>query len=69
MQSTVSEKAQLEKTIAEMHKLNEETRKFVEEAHKMRAEAAFTIKKNRWYEITIVIAIIAATATFTKFFL
>jgi hypothetical protein len=63
------EQANLEKTVAEMHKLNEETRKLMNESHKLNAEATFTNKKAKWYELTLFFAAIAATAAFTKIFL
>ena len=63
------EQANLEKTVAEMHKLNEETRKLMNESHKLSAEAALTNKKIKWYELTLFFAAIAATAALTKIFL
>lgn len=63
------EQANLEKTVAEMHKLNEATRKLMNDSHKLSAEATFTNKKAKWYELTLFFAAITATAVFTKIFL
>ena len=58
-----------QKMLAEMRKMNEETAKFVQEAHKARNEGDLAAKRVKWYEITILLAIVAATAAVTKIFL
>ena len=69
MSQTTMEKAELEKTIAEMRKLNEETRKFVDDAHKARAEGDLALKRAKWYEFSMLLAAIGATVALTKIFL
>jgi hypothetical protein len=63
------EQATLAKTIAEMHKLNEETSKYIQEAHKARNEGDLAAKKAKWFEFSLVLALIAATIAITKIFL
>lgn len=54
--------AEFEKTVAEMHKLNAETRKLL-------SEQSFNDKKVKWYELTLILAAIGLTIAFTKLFL
>lgn len=63
------EQATLEKTVAEMVKLNEETRKFVAEAHKLDADAKLSSKKEKWFEFTMLLGLVAASVAATKIFL
>ena len=63
------EQEERQKFIAEMRRMNEETAKFVQEAHKARSEGDLAAKKVKWYEVAIVLAIVAATAAVTKIFL
>lgn len=70
MTQITAEQADLNKTTAETRKLNEEAAKLVAESNKLNAEltkhmseTALANKKVRWYEVTILLAIIATTAT------
>ncbi|MCU4677474.1 hypothetical protein N7931_17770 [Catenovulum sp. 2E275] len=56
------ESTEFEKTVAEMHKLNAETRKLL-------SEQSFSDKKAKWYELTLIFAAIGLTIAFTKLFL
>ncbi len=58
-----------QKVLAEIQKMNEETRKFVDEQHKLQSEAALNSKKTKWYEFTMLLAVVAATIAATKIFL
>ena len=55
--------------IAEIQRMNEETAKFVQEAHKARHEGDLAAKKTNWFELSILLALVAATIAATKAFL
>ncbi len=71
-----AESVMIAKTIAEMHKLNWETSKFIQEerkaqqeAHKARHEGNLAEKKTKWFEFSLAIALIVATSALTKLYL
>jgi len=53
---------QLQKHAAEVDKLQAET-------HKLVAENIHLTKKNKWFEFTLMLAVVAASVAFTKLFL
>jgi len=53
---------QLQKHAAEVDKLQAET-------HKLVAENIHIMKKNIWFELTLMFAVVAASVAFTKLFL
>jgi hypothetical protein len=74
MDATMSDNHEREK--AELRKINEEGAKFIAEQHKLGAEqaklfseTALNNKKTKWFEFTMILALIAATVTVTKIWL
>ena len=74
MEATMSDNHEREK--AELRKINEEGAKFIAEQHKLGAEqaklfseTALNNKKNKWFEFTMLLALMAATIAATKLFL
>lgn len=69
MEKETIEEVTLARTIAEMHNLNEETSKFIQAAHKARNESDLASKKAKWFEFSMILALVAATIAATKIFL
>lgn len=60
---------ELQEKLASIDKLQAETHKLVSENHKLVADTIHLEKKNRWFEFTLMLAVIAATVAVTKLFL
>jgi hypothetical protein len=57
------------KYLEESRKYNEESRKLSFESRKLEIQTQLTSKKVHWFEATIMMAVVVATATVTKLFL
>ena len=57
------------RTLAEIDKLQAETRKLIQESDKLRAEQLKMMRETTWYPAIVIATAVAAGAAFTKPFL
>ncbi len=69
MEHSKTDELYIDKALVEIRKIQEETKKYIEESQKMALEQKLTYKKVQYFEFSIILAIIVATATMTKLFL
>lgn len=69
MEQSKTDELYIDKALVEIRKMQEETKKYIEESQKMALEQKLTYKKVQYFEFSIILAIIIATATMTKLFL
>ncbi len=60
---------EIEKNLAEISRMNQETRKLVFESSKLFAEQKLLSKKVTWFEYTMILTSSVALIAFTKLFL
>jgi hypothetical protein len=69
MEQSKADELYIDKALVEIRKMQEETKKYIEESKKMTLEQKLTYKKVQYFEFSIMMAIIVATVTMTKLFL
>jgi hypothetical protein len=69
MEQSKTDELYIDKALVEIRKMQEETKKYIEESKKMTLEQKLTYKKVQYFEFSIMMAIIFATVTMTKLFL